>query len=49
MRYYHPKSNKWSTWHKGLIKKFQDKTKVTDYQLLWISFAKGVLIGVILL
>tara|TARA_Y100001938_G_C7979056_1_gene373395 strand:+ start:309 stop:458 length:150 start_codon:yes stop_codon:yes gene_type:complete len=49
MKYYHRKSNKVSTFHKNLIKKFQEKTDVTDYQLLWISFAKGLLIGIILL
>ena len=34
---------------KKLIKKCQDKFGWTDYQVLCISFAKGVLIGAILL
>tara|TARA_R110002050_G_scaffold149032_4_gene275408 strand:+ start:183 stop:332 length:150 start_codon:yes stop_codon:yes gene_type:complete len=35
--------------HKNSIKWFQDKTGVTDYQLLWATFLKGVIIAVILL
>ena len=49
MKYYHKKSNKASTFHKNLIKKFQDKTGATDYQLLWMSFAKGLIIGLLIL
>ena len=40
---------KFTTWHKNTIKKFQQKTGLTDYQCLWISFGKGLLIGAILL
>tara|TARA_X000000368_G_scaffold50437_1_gene36001 strand:- start:997 stop:1155 length:159 start_codon:yes stop_codon:yes gene_type:complete len=36
-------------WDKNLISKFQKKFNLTDYQLLCISFAKGLIIGVILL
>tara|TARA_Y100001938_G_scaffold68810_1_gene95496 strand:- start:743 stop:901 length:159 start_codon:yes stop_codon:yes gene_type:complete len=36
-------------WDKKLIKKFQDKFNLTDYQVLCISFAKGFIIGAILL
>ena len=32
-------------WHKAKIQQFQDRFNLTDYQLLWITFAKGVLIG----
>ena len=38
-------------WDKKLIKKFQDGTwgKLTDYQVVVISIAKGFVIGAILL
>ena len=38
-------------WDKALIKKCQDGTwgKLTDYQVVVISFAKGFVIGAILL
>ena len=34
--------------HKKLIIKIQQKTGLSDYQILWITFAKGVLIGILL-
>jgi len=37
------------TWDKNLIKKFQDKYKLSDYQIHCLAFAKGILIGAILL
>ena len=36
-------------WDRNLVSKFQKKFNLTDYQLLCISFAKGLLIGAILL
>ena len=36
-------------WDKNLIKKCQDKFGWTDYQVVVISFAKGFVIGAILL
>jgi len=36
-------------WNKNLLKKFQDKYELTDYQVVCISFAKGFIIGAILL
>ena len=36
-------------WDKNKSKWFQDKFKLTDYQMLCISFAKGFIIGAILL
>ena len=36
-------------WDKKLIKKCQDKFGWTDYQVVVISFAKGFVIGAILL
>jgi len=40
---------KFVEWDKKLIKKFQDKFKISDYKMLCISFAKGFIIGAILL
>tara|TARA_B100000029_G_C16965148_1_gene737796 strand:- start:215 stop:373 length:159 start_codon:yes stop_codon:yes gene_type:complete len=36
-------------WDKKLIEKFQKKFNLTDYQIVCISFAKGFIIGAILL
>tara|TARA_B100000902_G_scaffold385950_1_gene427953 strand:- start:59 stop:208 length:150 start_codon:yes stop_codon:yes gene_type:complete len=36
-------------WDKKVIKKCQDKFGLTDYQVVVISFAKGFIIGAILL
>ena len=36
-------------WDKKIAKKIQDKFKLTDYQMLWLAFAKGFVIGAILL
>jgi len=36
-------------WDRNLAKKFQDKFNLTDYQMLCVSFAKGFVIGAILL
>ncbi len=36
-------------WDRNLAKKFQDKFNLTDYQMLCIAFAKGFVIGAILL
>ena len=36
-------------WDKKLIKKCQEKFGLTDYQVVCISFAKGFIIGAILL
>ncbi len=41
--------NKVVEWDKALIKKCQDKFNLTDYQVVCISFAKGFIIGAILL
>ena len=35
--------------HKALIAKFQKKTGISDYKMLWLSFAKGLIIGAIIL
>jgi hypothetical protein len=49
MRYYDKKENKFSKKHKAAIKWFQGKTGLTDYQMMWAAFGKGILIGIILL
>ena len=36
-------------WDKAMAKKLQDKFNLTDYQMLVVSFAKGFVIGAILL
>ena len=36
-------------WDKKWAKKIQDKFKLTDYQMLCLAFAKGFVIGAILL
>ena len=36
-------------WDKRLTKKFQDKFKLTDYQMLCLAFAKGFVIGALIL
>ena len=36
-------------WDKAMAKKIQDKFDLTDYQMLCIAFAKGFIIGAILL
>ena len=34
---------------KKWAKKFQDKFSLSDYQMLWVAFIKGIVIGAILL
>ena len=36
-------------WDKKVAKKIQDKFSLTDYQMLCLAFAKGVIIGAIIL
>jgi len=36
-------------WDKKMAQRFQDKFDLTDYQMKCISFAKGFIIGAILL
>ena len=36
-------------WDRNLAKKFQNKFNLTDYQMLCIAFAKGFIIGAIIL
>lgn len=34
--------------HKKLIIKIQQKTGLSDYQILWLAFAKGLIAGILL-
>ena len=36
-------------WDKAMAKKLQDKFNLTDYQMLCLAFAKGFIIGAIIL
>jgi|TARA_B100001029_G_scaffold63423_1_gene51345 hypothetical protein len=36
-------------WDRNLAKKIQDKYNLTDYQMLCLAFAKGFIIGAIIL
>ena len=36
-------------WDRNLAKKIQNKFNLTDYQMLCLAFAKGVVIGAIIL
>ena len=36
-------------WDRKLAKRIQDKFNLTDYQMLCLAFAKGLVIGVIIL
>ena len=43
------KLNDAAMFHKKIIKKFQKKFNLTNYQVVWLSFAEGVIIGIIFL
>ena len=34
-------------WHKKYIKYWKKKLNVSDYDILWISFIKGLIIGLL--
>ena len=34
--------------HKRMITFVQQRTGLSDYQILWLSFAKGVIVGIII-
>ena len=36
-------------WHKRVIRKVQKKYDLSNYQLQWIAFAKGLVIGLLIL
>ena len=35
-------------WHKGAILKVQEISGLSNYQLLWVSAAKGLVVGYII-
>ena len=37
--------NKFKAWHLDLIEKVQKLTGLSNYQIIWISFAEGLIIG----
>ena len=37
--------NKFKAWHVDLIEKVQKVTGLSNYQIIWISFAEGLIIG----
>ena len=37
--------NKFKAWHIDLIEKVQKYSGLSNYQIIWISFAEGVIIG----
>ena len=41
-------SNRLVRAHKRLIVKIQQKTGLSDYQILWLAFAKGIVAGILL-
>ena len=41
--------DKVAAWDKAWAKKIQDKLNLTDYQMLCLAFAKGFVIGALIL
>ena len=37
--------NKFKVWHVDLIEKVQKITGLSNYQIIWVSFVEGVIIG----
>ena len=40
--------NKVKEWHINLIERVQELTGLSNYQIIWISFIEGLLIGLII-
>lgn len=32
-------------WHKGMLENYKRKLGITDYQIMWIAWFKGIIIG----
>ena len=32
-------------WHKGILETYKQKLGLTDYQVMWIAWGKGLIIG----
>ena len=41
-------SNKLKQWHINLIDKVQKSTGISNYQIVWLSFLEGLIIGLII-
>ena len=41
-------SNKFKEWHISLIEKVQKTTGISNYQIVWLSFIEGLIIGLII-
>ena len=35
-------------WHKELLESFKEKTGISNYGVAWISFIKGLIIGMLI-
>ena len=40
--------NKVKEWHINLIERVQELTGFSNYQIIWISFIEGLLIGLVI-
>ena len=40
--------NKFKAWHIDLIEKVQKLTGLSNYQIIWISFTEGLIIGFVI-
>jgi len=40
--------NKLLNWHKNLITKVQKITGLSNYQIIWLSFIEGLIIGLLI-
>ena len=49
MKLYYKNDPKIISKHKQLIRWGQEKTGMSDYQLIWATFIKGLIIGLIIL
>jgi len=41
-------SNKFKQWHINLIDKVQKSMSISNYQIVWLSFIEGLIIGLII-
>jgi len=40
--------DKLKTWHINLIEKVQKNTGISNYQIVWLSFIEGLIIGLVI-
>jgi len=36
------------SWHKKIIKQWRKILNISDYEMLWVAFVKGVIIGLLI-